>query len=293
LTCERWGFIAGPEQISIRPGVGVAHNAFLEAVMRSDSKAVPRGWERFLSERDKRIFANAGYGQRQGFGRRPVLLVVDVSRNFCGDSSLPILESLDTWRASCGEDAWTALPHIRRLVDVCHERGVPVIYTTMEDLRDDGWDRGRFAEKNRRGGEDRAVHPHDANQIVPELAPGPHDVVIRKYKPSAFHATMLTSFLTDLQADSLVVAGTTTSGCVRATVVDAFSFNYLVAVVEEATFDRGEVSHWMSLFDMHQKYADVVGVDEVVAHLRSVPTDQSARRLPKGAGLPAQAAGSV
>lgn len=240
----------------------------------------PRGWDRFLSDRDKEIFSKAGYGQRQGFGKRPVLLVVDVNRNFCGDSSLPILQSLDTWRASCGEAAWNALPHIRRLVDVCHERRIPVIYTTMADLRDDGWDRGRFAEKNRRGGEDRAVHPEDANEIMPEVAPGPTDIVIRKYKPSAFHATMLASFLADLQADSVIVTGTTTSGCVRATVVDAFSYNYLVTVVEEATFDRGETSHWVNLFDMHQKYADVVTVDEVVEQLRSLPTDLFAGRAP-------------
>lgn len=260
--------------------------------MHSGHDEEPRGWEVYLSDSDKRIFAKAGYGQRQGFGERPVLLVVDVNRNFCGDSALPILESLETWRASCGEDAWTAMPHIRRLIDVCHERGVPVIYTTMADLRDDGWDRGRFAEKNRRGGEDRAVHAEDANLIVPEIAPTAGDVVIHKYKPSAFHATMLTSFLTDLRADSIVVVGTTTSGCVRATVVDAFSYNYLVTVVEEGTFDRGEASHWVNLFDMHQKYADVVHVDEVAEFLGSVPTDTFADRLPKAAGIPAAAGGA-
>jgi nicotinamidase-related amidase len=249
--------------------------------MSSRPERTPRGWEAFLTDRDKEIFVKAGYGQRQGFGERPVLLVVDVNRNFCGDSSLPVLESLETWRASCGEEAWRAIPHIRRLVDVSHARHVPVIYTTMVDLRDDGWDRGRFADKNRRGGEDRSVHAADANTIVPELAPAPEDIVIHKHKPSAFHATMLASYLTDLQADSIIVAGTTTSGCVRATVVDAFSYNYRTTVVEEATFDRGETSHWINLFDMHQKYADVVPVDEVLEFLACVPTTLFEDRMPR------------
>jgi nicotinamidase-related amidase len=90
-----------------------------------------------------------------------------------------------------------------------------------------------------------------------------------------------------------VVVGTTTSGCVRATVVDAFSYNYLVTVVEEATFDRGEASHWVNLFDMHQKYADVVHVDEVADFLESVPTDTFAGRLPRAARVPAPTGGAA
>jgi len=250
----------------------------------------PRGWDAFLTDRDKQVFAKAGYGGRQGFGQRPVLLVVDVNKNFCGLKSQPILESLETWRASCGEDAWAAIPHIRRLVDVCRAQRIPVIYSTMEDLREDEWDHGRFGDKNRRRGEDRAAHSSEATEIVPELAPTSNDIVIRKYKPSVFHGTMLVSFLTDLQADSLIVTGTTTSGCVRATVVDAFSYNYRVSVVEQATFDRGQASHWINLFDIHQKYADVVDVDETAQFLESLPGDLFLERMPGlvGAALEAE-----
>lgn len=240
-----------------------------------------RGWDAFLTERDKQIFAKAGYGGRQGFGHRPVLLVVDVNMSFCGERAQPILESLDSWRASCGEDAWVAIPHIRRLIDICRSRNLPIVYTTMADLRRDGWDRGRFGDKNHRGGEDHAVHSNQGNQIVAELAPAPRDIVIHKFKPSAFHATMLASFLADLQADSVIVTGTTTSGCVRATVVDAFSHNYRVSVVEQATFDRGEVSHWINLFDMHQKYADVVDVEEAATYLESLAVDLFTDRMPR------------
>ena len=91
----------------------------------------------------------------------------------------------------------------------------------------------------------------DPNAVVDEIAPGPRDILIQKQKPSAFYATPLQSYLTLLGCDSLLVAGATTSGCVRATVLDAFSSNYRVAVVEDACFDRSQASHAVSLCDMH------------------------------------------
>ncbi|MGP4110598.1 isochorismatase family protein [Streptomyces sp. 4N509B] len=246
-----------------------------------------RGWDRFLTERDQKVFAKAGYGARAGFGRRPVLMVIDVNRNFCGDRPLPILESLDTWRNTCGEEAWEAIPHIQRLLRAARARRIPAVYSTMATARPDGWDRGRWPDKNRRGREDHTVHREDGDAIVAEVAPVDTDIVIAKAKPSVFHGTLLASYLTDLGADSLIVTGTTTSGCVRATVVDAFSHNYRVAVVEEATFDRGQASHWMSLFDLDQKYADVVGTEETVAHLESLPDDLFTARMPSLASSPA------
>ena len=87
-------------------------------------------WNKFLTERDKAVFGASGYGARGGFGKRPALLIIDVNWAFCGDRPEPILESIKRWRNSCGEDAWKALPYIRSLIDKCHEKGVPVIYTT-------------------------------------------------------------------------------------------------------------------------------------------------------------------
>src|SRR6185503_11404994 len=111
----------------------------------------------------------------------------------------------------------------------------------------------------------------DGNTIVAEIGPQPQDIVIAKIKPSIFHGTPFTSFLTLLGADSLLVCGTTTSGCVRATVVDAFSDNYRVTLVEEGCFDRSQASHALSLCDMHAKYADVDKLDKVVAFINSLP----------------------
>ena len=226
-----------------------------------------RPWDRFLTSGDREVISAAGYAEKGGLGERPALLVVDMTYNFCGDRPEPILASIKSWRASCGQAAWIAVPRIEALITVARQRGVPVIYT-LRDARDDGWDRGRWRGKNRRSGEDSS---RDGNRIIAELAPQPGDIVLRKQKPSAFFATPLIAQLTQLRCDTVIVAGCTTSGCVRATAVDAFSYNLRVAVPEDAVFDRAEASHAISLFDMNAKYADVMPAAEIAAWLRTVP----------------------
>jgi maleamate amidohydrolase len=105
------------------------------------------------------------------------------------------------------------------------------------------------------------------------IAPGPRDIVIKKQKPSGFFGTNLASYLTLLGCDSVIIVGTTTSGCVRATVVDAFSLNYRVILAEEGCFDRSEASHAVSLCDMHAKYADIVPTPEVLSYFNELPAD--------------------
>lgn len=231
-----------------------------------------RPWDNYISERDQKVFNAAGFGAKAGLGKRPVLLVVDVSYAFCGDKREPILESVKRWKLSCGESAWDALPVIRRLIDTAHEKGLPVIYTTGY-ARDDKWDRGSWSWKNPRGeraDNKRNIPPstnRDGNEIMDEIAPSPQDIVVWKQKPSGFHEAPLQSYLQLLKADSLIISGTTTSGCVRATTVDAFSNNYRVALVEDACFDRVDVSHAISLLDMHAKYADVVNSKDALAYM--------------------------
>jgi len=242
-------------------------------------------WNAFLTERDKQVFAVAGFGARQGFGKRPALLIVDVTYNFCGDRPEPILESIKRWRTSCGEDAWEGVKAIKRLLAAGRARDLPVIYTTGL-RRPDNWDAGSWAWKNSRTRERVAPRAAGAggavlsgDTIVPDIAPEPRDIVIAKQKPSAFFGTPLVSYLTLLGADSLIVAGTTTSGCIRGTVIDAFSNNYRVTVVEEGCFDRSQASHAMSLCDMHAKYADVLKLDEVTAFIDSL--DKGMFQLPE------------
>lgn len=239
-------------------------------------------WDTFLTERDKQVFEAAGYGARGGFGRRPALLVVDVNYGFVGDKPEPILESIKRWMNSCGEDGWKAVAVIKKLIAVARAKSIPVIYTTGV-RRADGWDQGAWAFKNSRVTKDYlGLKPNQlkSNVIVPEIAPGPKDIVIGKQKPSAFYGTPLQSYLTHLQCDSVLVTGTTTSGCVRATAVDAFSANYHVAVIEDACADRSQVSHAINLCDLNAKYADVVGSAEVMEYIRKLP--DGLFELPKG-----------
>jgi maleamate amidohydrolase len=250
-----------------------------------DAMASEPIWNRFLTERDKAVFAASGYGARAGFGHRPAVLVVDVNYNFTGDRSEPILESIKRWRNSCGEDGWAAIPALQTLIAAARAKRVPVIYSTGT-RRPDNWDAGGWAWKNARNAED-VVAPtardtnRDGNAIVAEIAPAPQDIVIEKLKPSVFLGTPLLGFLVDLKVDSLLIVGTTTSGCVRATVIDGFSHNFRCTVVEEGCFDRSQASHAINLCDMHAKYADVVKLDEVLAHLAGLP-DGLFPNLPTG-----------
>ena len=254
---------------------------------KEEPQGVERVWDKFLSKRDCAVFAAGGYGARMGFGARPALLVVDVNYAFCGDRREPVLESIKRWRQSGGEDAWDALPILQRLVEMARAREIPVIYTTSV-RRSDNWDAGSWAWKNTRSGErpsfKSAATPPGAgrpsfksaatppgDEIMPQIAPGPRDIVVRKQKPSGFHGTNLLSYLTLLGCDSVIVTGTATSGCVFATVTDAFSHNFRVAVVEDGVFERSQASHAISLWIMHAKYADIVSSAEVLDYLGKLP----------------------
>jgi maleamate amidohydrolase len=110
--------------------------------------------------------------------------------------------------------------------------------------------------------------PEKGYEFPPEIAPREGDVLIPKKHPSAFFATPLASHLIDLQADTLVVTGCTTSGCVRGSVVDGFAYNFRVLVPHDAVYDRSATSHAVNLFDMASKYADVGSTAEILDKLR-------------------------
>ena len=224
-------------------------------------------WDDVLGDTDRAVFEAAGWGRRAGFGERPAIMVIDVNYNFCGDRAEPILESIKRWRYSCGEIAWTeGIPAIARILEAARRKRLPIIYTT-NPRREDGFDLGIWSLKSHRSEDEVDVMGHRGNDIVDEVAPLPGDLFIEKRKPSAFFGTPLMSHITNLHADSLLVTGSTTSGCVRATAVDALSYDVRVTIPHEATFDRSVLSHKVALMDLHMKYVDVTDTDEVVAYL--------------------------
>jgi maleamate amidohydrolase len=198
----------------------------------------------------------AGFHGRAGFGTRPALVVVDVNRGFT-DPQSPLVCDLD--------DVVVA---IQRLLGETRAAGFPVVYTTVAYTEADKRTAAAFIDKV------PALLTLEAGsrwvEIDPRIAPLPDEPVLNKLFASAFHGTPLASFLAANRCDSLIVTGASTSGCIRATVVDALQHGYRPIVPREAVGDRNPAAHEANLYDIDAKYGDVVSVDEVVAHLEEL-----------------------
>lgn len=239
-----------------------------------------QSWESILSEEEIATFHASGYGTFLGLGARPALVVVDVTYAFTGDKDdVSLLDSITKWPNSCGPCSWPAVRNIERLLATFRSKNMPIFYTKMAPVRADRvgqcmWRSTRIAPDS-----DDQAPPAYGGEIVRDIAPQPRDIVIQKHAPSAFFGTGLMAALNGLAVDSIVVCGTTTSGCVRASVVDAFSYNVRAMVVDDATFDRLPTSHAMSLFDMDMKYADVVSTDDLIPTVLDFPADMYAGQI--------------
>ena len=235
-----------------------------------------RVWDPFITERDRKIFAAAGMGQRAGFGGNTALIIIDVTYAFTGEGD-DIEESVKQYPMSCGKEAWVGVKYNQRLLEAARRAKIPVFYTLTE-YRTDKADVGGWAGKQSKADHPSMIEGHKGAAIVKELEPAPGEIVISKKKPSAFFGTPTVAYLIEKKIDTVIITGCTTSGCVRSSVVDAFSLNYKIVVPEECSFDRGQASHAINLFDMHQKYADVIPTDEVISHLEKITPAQKATR---------------
>jgi maleamate amidohydrolase len=221
-------------------------------------------WDSIISEEEQRAYRAAGFGRPTGVGKRPALLIIDVQYRTTGTTPMPFFEAIKEFPTSCGDVAWQAVGNIQQLIAEFRRRGWPILYPHVAPKnKNEG---GRLAEKV------PAIMniPAHGYEFVKEIAPEPGDVLLPKKHPSAFFATALTSHLIDLQADTLVITGCSTSGCVRSSVVDAFALNFKVTVPQDAVYDRSRVSHAVNLFDMAEKYADVAPTTEILGTLRKI-----------------------
>lgn len=219
-------------------------------------------WDAVIGPQE-RLVARSYTGPR-AMGRRPALLLIDLYRQVFGDRREPLAEAIDRFPASCGPAAWDALEPLQQLLSTARRNGIPVAHTTGEDR---AASRPGGATQRR----DDALDPTTAGyEIVESLQPAPGEFVVHKTRASGFFGTPLESWLRMQDVDTLVVGGESTSGCVRASVVDAYSHGFKVMVCEEAVFDRSPLSHQVNLFDIHHKYATVVHLVDALSYMRSL-----------------------
>ena len=217
-----------------------------------------RPWDGIVSEADLEVYRAGGFGRPNGIGKRPALLVIDVQYRTVGSTPRPILEAIKEYPTACGEVGWRAVAKIAELIGVFRKRGLPVLYPCVAPKGEH--DSGGFGTK----APGVLTIPARGYEFVKEIAPQKGDLVLPKAHASAFFGTALASYLVHLRADSVVVAGCTTSGCVRATAVDACQLTYPVLIPEECVYDRSSVSHAVNLFDLAAKYADVMPLSDAM-----------------------------
>jgi maleamate amidohydrolase len=203
----------------------------------------------------------AGFHGRAGFGRRPALIVVDVNLGFT-DPASPLVCELDA-----------VVEAIGRLLEEARRADVPIVYTTVAYGDGDERAAAAFIDKV------PALRTLEAGsrwvEIDARIAPREDEPVLNKLFASAFFGTTLSSFLVANGCDSLIVTGASTSGCVRATVVDALQHGYRPIVPREAVGDRNPAAHEANLFDIDAKYGDVVAVEAVLEHLEELAAEHA------------------
>ena len=182
---------------------------------------------------------------------------IDLYKKAYQGGNRPVIEVNRQHSGSCGENAWKAIEPTQKLFAAARRAGIPVIYSTRHA------DTSGVHSTNRQMG--REVE--DIYAIKEEVAPLPGDLVIYKERASVFFGTPLIAHLRRMGVESLIICGESTSGCVRASTVDAYSYGFHNVLVEECTYDRSMLSHKVNLFDLHHKYADVMHVADVIAHL--------------------------
>jgi nicotinamidase-related amidase len=228
-------------------------------------------WEDVIDDEIRQVASN--YKGRMGQRGRPALLCIDNYNAVFGDRPEPVLEAMQRFPSSCGLAAWNALEPTQRIMAAARTAGIPVIHTTRDDATE--------AASSKTTSTKRSVYGDDRDwnhALFPPLAPQPGELVIRKTRASAFYGTPLAAHLVQMDVNTLVCVGNSTSGCVRASVLEGYMHGYSMVVVEECVFDRNWLSHKVNLFDMNCKYADVLFLEEALEYLERV-------RQPVAAGV--------
>ena len=215
---------------------------------------MPR-WFEFIPPEEFEVYKTAGFAKRQQPGNTPAFLVIDCTLSFTGSQGKEsVIAAIEEYQSACGPAAWQAVRFIKEALNLFRRQGRPVVFT-----RPDVYDQTFAGEATKAG---KGAGMVSGNEIVPEIAPLPSEWIVEKAKASCFFGTPLASYLLQKRVDTLVVVGVSTSGCVRASVIDAFSHGFKVFLLEEGCFDRSSFAHAANLFDMDAKYANVITFEE-------------------------------
>jgi maleamate amidohydrolase len=226
-------------------------------------------WDKYLTDADRQVMERGGFGRRMGFGQRAAVIVIDCQNYMVG------LRDRDDRRypSRCGPGGWQAVDRIRPLLTAARAAVVPVFYSKFE-LAAGGDDIGVYGHKRDfLHSEYWCLENTVGAEIITEIEPQSVDTVFVKKKPSAFHATPLQGLLANRTIDTLVIVGGATSNCIRATVFDAAANNYRAIVPADCVFDRIQISHDISLFDMDRQFADVVNSEDVLRYFKEQTSD--------------------
>ena len=202
------------------------------------------------------------YHRNTYIGQRPALLAIDLYNLVYEGGPKQPHELVKDHKSSCGIYAYNAIKQTQELFALARSLKLPIFYTTSETRKEVSPD--KISATNR---QHAPIDPR-LFEIREEFKPQPGDVIIYKERASGFFGTPLVAHLTQKGIDSLIVCGESTSGCVRASCVDAYSLGYHVSIVEECVFDRSPLSHKVNLFDLHHKYCDVMKLEEVKESLK-------------------------
>ncbi|HVB89121.1 MAG TPA: isochorismatase family protein [Beijerinckiaceae bacterium] len=226
-------------------------------------------WRKHIPASEFAIYDRTGFSARTAMGERTALIVVDTTLGFTGSEGLSFEQAVAEFRTAAGPVAWRTMPAIAQLVAHFRARGAPIVFTCSSD--DDVRFTGNATKSNR-----RTAPPPRFNDFPAAIAPLESEWVLQKTKASAFFQTPLLQYLVQNRVDTLVLCGVSTSGCVRASAVDAFSNGFATFVAEDCCFDRSFFAHCANLFDMDAKYANVASLKEILALLDARPAARAA-----------------
>jgi len=233
--------------------------------IRKMKKKFNAHWEPLLSKQEMEILRVSHYGQELLLPKRPAFVVIDMTYDFCGLPGIDAVTAATERRTACGPSAWQALPFILRALTAARQAKMPIAYSRRSAMR-----LRRKSPKTARATEDAKPFSStkDGNSIITELAPESIDLVFGKHAPSIFFETEFPAWFQDHECDGLFMVGCTTSGCVRASAVDAFSRQINTFIIADAVFDRFSISHKVALFDCQAKYADLIGTADFESYSR-------------------------